>query len=176
MNDGHHDDDGQAVFVNVAGAHPFGIGEEDEGGLGGGGQDEGYSADDGVEAGHLDGVDAQGGGNRHGHADHEYGNDLVDHEVGADDRGDSGQDDEDEGGLADEKRGQNVLEEGADTGFFMADESGEGEDIGDDHHQFPVHAFLGVLDEGAGGFAVDVEQLQDGKDKEQLAAQAKLLA
>lgn len=63
MDDGHHDDDGQAVFVDIAGAHPFGIGEEDEGGLGGGGEDEGYSADDGVEAGHLDGIDAQGCGN-----------------------------------------------------------------------------------------------------------------
>lgn len=65
----------------------------------------------------------------------------------------------------DEKRGQNVLEEGADTGFFMADESGEGEDIGDHHHQFPVYAFFGVLDERAGGFAVDVEQLQDGEGR-----------
>ena len=47
MDDGHHDDDGQAVFVDIAGAHPFGIGEEDEGGLGGGGEDEGHGADDG---------------------------------------------------------------------------------------------------------------------------------
>lgn len=58
MNDGHHDDDRQAVFVNVAGAYPFGIGEEDKGGLRGRGQDEGHGADDGVETGHLDRVDA----------------------------------------------------------------------------------------------------------------------
>lgn len=36
----------------------------------------------------------------HGHADHEHGNDLIDHEVGADDGGDGGQDDENEGRLA----------------------------------------------------------------------------
>ncbi len=126
MHHGHHDDHRQAVFVDIAGAHPFGIGKKHKGGLGGRGQDEGYSADDCIEAGHLDGVNAQGYGDRHGHADHQHGNDLVDHEIGADDSGDSGQNDEEEGGFADKERSQNIFQKGADTGIFAANEGGEG--------------------------------------------------